>query len=290
LEKIAKYSDSVHPMADWKMLKTRISQNRRCFGFFHPSMPLEPLVFIEVALTNEISSRIQPILQGVNEVSEQEANTAIFYAITSTQPGLSGVDLGHMLIEQVVDALRAELPHLQTFSTFSPIPTFKVWLDSQLSHAISGSKSFLSSIGVTEELSKKIMQAHQNTGKPAVDSTEKALTEILANPTWAGSVTLHSAIQPTMEKLAAHYLANERKRDLAVDPVANFHLRNGAELHRICFLADTSAKRLDQSYGLMVNYLYRLDRLAENNEAYLTKGFIATSAMIDDLLVRASSS
>lgn len=285
LEKIKYYSDSVHPVADWNMLKARLSQNRRCFGFFHPSLPLEPLVFIEVALTNEISSKIAPILQGINTVDESEATTAIFYAITSTQPGLSGVDLGHMLIEQVVSALKQELPKLQTFSTFSPVPSFKVWLDSKLAHSQLPPSTATAPL-LTPQEENSILAAYSTLNRGSAPNGIAALQLILDDKEagWATNPVLISALQPPLMRLCAYYLAKERKRSLAVDPVANFHLRNGAQLHRVCWLADTSSKRLKQSCGLMVNYLYRLDKLVVNNEAYLTSGVIATGDDVNALL------
>jgi len=284
LEKIMVYSNSVHPMRDWQALKTRLSANRRCFGFFHPSMPHEPLVFIEVALTNEISSKISPILQGINTVSEKDATTAIFYAITSTQPGLAGVDLGHMLIEHVVQELQKELPHLSTFSTFSPVPTFKSWLDTKLS--ISHSQSFSSSAPHFTQTEEKELIAACNT-IPDVkmpDNAVDALQLLLNQPNWHTNTAAVNALQSPLTRLCAKYIAKERKRDLAVDPVANFHLRNGAEFHRVCWMADTSSKRMQQSLGLMVNYLYRLDKLVTNNEAYLTKGTITIGDAVKPLI------
>lgn len=281
LEKIKAYSDSVHPVKDWNMLKNRLANNRRCFGFFHPSLPLEPLVFIEVALTSEISSKIAPILQGINTVPEADATTAIFYAITSTQPGLGGIDLGHMLIEQVVHALQQEFPKLNTFSTFSPVPTFKIWLDSKLAHAIS-TPSESSLLTPTEESDLKKVFLTLNRG--SAPNAALVLQQILAIENWQENPALVAALQGPLTRLCAFYLAKERKRNLAVDPVANFHLRNGAQFHRVCWLADTSSKRLSQSCGLMVNYLYRLDRLVANNEAYLTNGQIATGEEVESLL------
>jgi hypothetical protein len=284
LEKIKAYSESVHPMKDWQSLKLRLTSGRRCFGFFHPSMPLEPLVFIEVALTNEISSKIAPILQGYSAVPEKEATTAIFYAITSTQPGLSGVDLGHMLIEKVVQALQAELPNLHTFSTFSPIPTFKSWLDATLTRASNPESTPQTPFNfVNERNLSALTKAYRSiatdlSAEPL--SGPLLLTRLLAHPDWHLNPLIVESLEEPLQRMAAHYIALERKRRLAVDPVANFHLRNGAEFHRLCWLADTSPKRILQSCGMMVNYMYRLDQLSVNNEAYLAKGQIPTSDAI----------
>lgn len=283
LEKIKAYSDSVHPMDGWDGMKKRLGANRRCFGLFHPSMPLEPLVFIEVALTKEISSKIRPILDATdaNEPLD-EPFCAIFYAITSTQPGLSGVDLGHMLIEQVVVALQKEFPSITTFSTFSPIPGFKVWFDSKLSMA---DKADSGKIQLTEDESAAISAAYSEIfGEKSNESGVHLLAKLIDSKEWFSDDRVVKVVEKPLNKIIARYLAVEKKRGLALDPVANFHVRNGAQLHRLCFLADTSPKRLKQSYGFMVNYLYQIDRLVENNEKYLTDGVIPLSDQIQQTL------
>ena len=287
LEKIKLYSDSVHPMEDWPAMKKRLGTNRRCFGLFHPSMPLEPLVFIEVALTEEISSKIRPILDGSDASKTlNQPKCAIFYAITSTQAGLSGVDLGHMLIEQVVVALQKEFPSITTFSTFSPIPGFKSWFDSKLSLAQSSSLPLPTNlIQLNEQESKDIATAYAEVFGEKFDSNAShLLAKLLETKEWYKNDRLVKVVEKPLEKICARYLALEKKRNLAFDPVANFHLRNGAQFYRLCFLADNSAKRLKQSHGFMVNYLYQLEHLVENNEKYLTEGRISVSPQIQALL------
>lgn len=283
LEKIKAYSDSVHPMDGWDAMKKRLGTNRRCFGLFHPSMPLEPLVFIEVALTKEISSKIRPILDATDANEPlSEPSCAIFYAITSTQPGLSGVDLGHMLIEQVVVALQKEFPSITTFSTFSPIPGFKVWFDSKLTMAGNDDST---QIQLTKDESTAINELYTEiSGEKSNENAVNLLAKLIDSNDWYKNDRIVKVVEKPLEKIFVRYLAVEKKRGLALDPVANFHVRNGAQLHRLCFLADASPKRLKQSYGFMVNYLYQIDRLVENNEKYLTEGVIPLSDQIQQTL------
>jgi hypothetical protein len=278
LERIINYSSVVHPIGSWMDLKARLGQGRRCFAFFHPSMPGEPLVFIEVGLTHEISTKIEPLLKA-STIDEESATTAIFYAINSTQPGLSGIDLGHLLIKRVVFELQKELPNLKVFSTLSPIPGFASWLESKLAFEIQPENKFSEKSALLTETEVKSLQK--------LDKTTSSPVQILADTlksNWQNDAEKESVLQPILMRLCARYLAVEKKRSLAIDPVANFHLRNGAQLYQINWLADLSTKRMKQSYGLMVNYKYNLDELRQNNEDYLLRNTINTSSAVKSLL------
>jgi malonyl-CoA decarboxylase len=227
LEKIIAY-EAVHAIDSWDDLRRRLEPaDRRCFAFFHPAMPDEPLIFVEVALMRGIAHSIQALLAEGREVRPtEEADTAVFYSISNCQPGLARISFGNSLIKQVAADLSQELPDLRTFVTLSPLPGFVKWLD-----------------------------------------------EIAIDASTAGG--------PLLCAYAAHYLVHEKDRSgMPVDPVARFHLGNGAIVHQVHAEADTSAKGKRQSAGLMVNYLYDLGRVAQNHELFATKGEIAQSQQI----------
>ena len=227
LEKINAY-EAVHAIDSWDDLRRRLEPtDRRCFAFFHPAMPDEPLIFVEVALMKGIAQSIQILLAEGREVKPaEEANTAVFYSISNCQPGLAGISFGNSLIKQVAADLSQELPELRTFVTLSPLPGFAKWLD-----------------------------------------------ETTINASTAGG--------PLLCAYAAHYLVHVKDRSgMPIDPVARFHLGNGAIVHQVHAGADTSAKGRRQSAGLMVNYLYDLGRVAQNHELFATKGEIAQSPQI----------
>ena len=232
LEKIIAY-EAVHEVRDWNDLRRRLQEDRRCFGFFHPVLPDEPLIFVEVALTVGLAASVDALLDG--EVSAtQQADTAIFYSISNCQKGLKNIAFGNFLIKQVVAELRQELPQLTQFSTLSPVPGFMSWLETSAPH-------------VLDDLE---------------DATE---------------------LEPSRDELlglCAHYLADCKKGLFPLDPVARFHLRNGAVLERINWQANTSPAGLQQSAGIMVNYLYDERRLATNHEAFVARGEVRTSSAV----------
>lgn len=234
---------------------------------------------------------LQPIFSP-DQVPEDQADTAIFYAITSTQEGLSGVDLGQLLIKRVVKELQAEFPNLKTFSTLSPIPTFKPWLDSRLAlelkpEAEKFSKASPLPLILESEvpLINKAAQALRIQGA----SPAALLDAILRNPAWISNSECISSLELVLTRLCARYLVQEKKRGLALDPVANFHVRNGAQVYRINWKGDMSEKRINQSYGFMVNYLYKLEDVEKNNEAYLMSGSVAVSEQVASLLGKSQS-
>jgi malonyl-CoA decarboxylase len=252
LEKLAGY-EAVHDVRGWIDLKDRLDRDRRCFAFFHPAMPDEPLIFVEVALVDSLAGNVQELLDPSSPVKENaQASTAIFFSISNCQEGLAGISLGNALIKRVVSKLNAELPNLRTFATLSPIPGFAAWLRS-------------------------------------LDAAEAPtpLREMLAQKRWRHDPEVVAALREPLMRLCAHYLVESKRPDgTALDPVAHFHLSNGARVERINWLADTSQRGLRASSGIMVNYLYRLDHIDANQDAYATAGKIATSNEVADLLKR----
>lgn len=236
LEKIIAY-EAVHAIDSWSALRSRLEPNdRRCFAFFHPAMPDEPLIFVEIALTKGIPASIQSLL--VDErtaLADTEANTAVFYSISNCQAGLAGISFGNSLIKQVAGDLSQELPNLKAFVTLSPVPGLTAWLE--------------------------------RLGVP-FDPTD------------------HTA----MARFTAYYLLEAKGRNgRPVDPVARFHLGNGAILHAVNAGADTSEKGIQQSGGAMVNYLYDLDKVSRNHEAFASAGDIATTSAVRSLSSQAAS-
>jgi malonyl-CoA decarboxylase len=243
LEKLIHY-EAVHAIDGWTDLRRRLESDRRCFGFFHPAMPDEPLVFVEVALTTAISRDIASILTApVDEAAETQATTAVFYSISNCQEGLRGVSFGSFLIKQVVDELRRTLPALRTFVTLSPIPGFARWL-------------------ATREEPEPWLAALR---ARLPDTPDPASLEPLKAP---------------LTKACAQYLLSSRRKGVPADPVARFHLGNGAQLHRLNWLADVSPKGLAQSAGMMVNYAYDLDDIVRNHERLLSDGEFAAARSV----------
>jgi malonyl-CoA decarboxylase len=234
LEKIIAY-EAVHAIDSWDDLRRRLQpDDRRCFAFFHPAMPDEPLIFVEVALTRGIPGSIQKLLaEDRAPMAAEEADTAVFYSISNCQKGLRGISFGNSLIKQVAHDLAADLPGLKTFVTLSPIPGLIGWLKDQgIAHDVQDGEA--------------------------------------------------------MRALAAHYLLHAKAADgLPLDPVARFHLGNGAILHEVHANADISAKGLAQSGGTMVNYLYKLDRVAQNHELFVTRREVVASPELRALAERA---
>ncbi len=261
LEKLIAY-EAVHRIASWDDLKHRLESDRRLFAFFHPHMPDEPLIFVEVALVEAMADNVQRLLDPeAPAVAAQRAEVAVFYSISNTQPGLAGVSLGDFLIKRVVDRLRRELPQLRTFATLSPMPGFVRWL-----------RGHLAAAPALEHAPAGVAPA----AAPA------ALGEALAAAT-AGAL---KPWQRQLTALAARYLLEEKRGGRPLDAVARFHLANGARVERLNWMGDLSPKGLAEAAGLMVNYLYRLDEIAANHEAFVTRGKIASSGEVRSLLRR----
>ena len=240
VEKLIKY-EAVHDIRSWADVKNRLDSDRRCYGFFHPRLPEEPLIFVEVALTDHMADSITPLLDEAAAPSDlSKATTAIFYSISNTQAGLRGVSFGDSLIKRVVETLKEEFPRLKCFATLSPIPGLRAWM------AKNAPAELLAALDNPLELPPK--------------SPHRA--ELLA---WA-----------------ARYLGKELQDGKPLDPVARFHLGNGARVERLNWGGDPSPKGLKQSFGLMVNYLYDLKRL-DKHRALLARGEIPVSGAVEDL-------
>jgi malonyl-CoA decarboxylase len=271
LEKLIAY-EAVHEIEGWNDLKNRLDSDRRCFAFFHPRMPDEPLIFVEVALHHGLADNIQRLLDPAAPVEDPHAaDTAIFYSISNAQKGLVGISFGGFLIKRVVDVLAAEFRNLKDFATLSPIPGFRTWLEAQL-------KAEQSSLLVPSER-KLIAQLPIGVGD------DGAFATLLGLPAWPENLAVAKALRPPLARLCARYLIEERREGgRAIDPVAHFHLANGARIEQINWLADRSEKGLGQSYGLMVNYRYRQSDIEANHEAYTGEGRVAAASAVRSLL------
>jgi malonyl-CoA decarboxylase len=260
LEKLIAY-EAVHAISSWDDLKNRLDSDRRCYAFFHPAMPNEPLIFVEIALTIGIATELPPLLDArAPELDLERADTAVFYSISNCQPGLAGVNLGTALIKQVVEALRLDLPQLRRFVTLSPIPGFRSWVE----HALAADGAGLRS------RERELLPA-----EPA-----RVLAR-LSDAEW----DVDEAIRPALLALCARYLTTAPE-GRAADPVANFHLANGATVERINWMADPSPTGRARSFGAMANYLYEPDRIPERAEAYVTRGEVTTSSEVRDLIAQ----
>jgi malonyl-CoA decarboxylase len=258
LEKIIRY-EAVHEIRDWDDLRRRIDlPDRRCYAFFHPALVDDPLIFVEVALTREIPGAIAPILSDKRDIVDPaRATTAVFYSITNCQRGLAGVTFGHFLIKQVVEEVQRELARIATFVTLSPAPNFAAWLKRER-----GNESSL-----------------------ALDAEDREALGALDRADWWRDAELAAELREPMLRAAAwYYLRARNKRGQPADAVARFHLGNGARLERLDWLGDTSERALQQSCGLMVNYLYDLDYIEENHEAYAQQQAIVAASGVSRLV------
>ncbi len=322
LQKLIAY-EAVHEIESWDDLRNRLESDRRCYAYFHPSMPEEPLIFVEVALLDRLAGNIQALLdENAPEQDPDEATTAIFYSISNTQAGLRGISFGSFLIKRVVDDLSRQFPRLKHFATLSPIPGFRRWLREQPLLPPEGCLQ-PNEVKALEELqrsavpSPKEEEAQRRAGGTApretgphgtephaagpreTDSREAASREaasreaapreaglleaVLDHPAWVYQPRVAEALQPILMRLCARYLLQAKRGNQPLDPVARFHLGNGASIERLNYLADTSSNGLKQSAGIMVNYAYRSDQIEESHEAYRRTGAISASAAIERL-------
>jgi malonyl-CoA decarboxylase len=250
-------TEAVHAIAGWDDLRHRLDGDQRCYAFFHPALEHEPIVFVEIALTHGLADNLPELLNRADTVDDPD--TAIFYSITSAQPGLAGVHLGNELIKQVVDALRHENDHLKTFATLSPLPGFRAWLVAQVDdHALT----------------------------PAEEESLRADARAVATLTdraWLDDPSRAERLRPGLLSAGARYLSTVRD-GRALDPVANFHLSNGASLERLNWMANPASYGIEESLGLMVNYRYDRGKIAANAGAYLAEGSISTSSQVRNLV------
>jgi malonyl-CoA decarboxylase len=243
LEKLIQY-EAVHAIEGWRDLRRRLESDRRCFAFFHPQLPEEPIIFIEVALTRGMSAHVQPLLDLKSPVAmPANADCAMFYSITNCQEGLRGISFGNLLIKQVAEDLKREFPHLRRFATLSPVPGFRRWLET---------------------------------------SANRDLLKKIEDPAWhLGEVP--ETLQSELTRLCAYYLLNGKHRDEPLDPVARFHLGNGASLERLNWMGDTSEQGMARSAGLMVNYVYWLAEVERNHERYFREHAVVAAPAVEKL-------
>ena len=269
LEKLMAY-EAVHEIRSWSDLKNRLDSDRRCFAFFHPRMPNEPLIFVEVALVNGMADNIQALLdESAPACDPNQADTAIFYSISNAQIGLTGISFGGFLIKRVVDDLASRFKGLKVFATLSPVPGLRDWLDGFLADEGDG---FMS------PAEAKALAEHAGAADGA-----SALRTLLVGP-WPDDADAARLLKRPLTRLCARYLLREKRAGRPIDPIGRFHLSNGARVGRINWLADTSPRGLRQSAGMMVNYVYKLDEIEENHEAFTGAGEIAASAPVRSLL------
>ncbi len=278
LEKLIEY-EAVHEIQGWDDLRRRLAADRRCFGFFHPALPDEPLIFVEVALVEGLAGAVQPLLarDGEGKAAEAaararaaKADTAIFYSISNCQDGLRGVSFGNFLIKQVVEELKAELPHLKVFSTLSPVPGFRRWLEKRLADAAEPV--------MTEE--ERIALG----GDQTLSDSEMLLAVLGSKDAWWEVPETAQALGLPITRLAAEFLTHADGPKGVRDPVARFHLGNGARLERINWLGNISPRGMREAYGIMVNYLYDLGSIEANHEAFVRDGTVARGTEVKALL------
>ncbi len=258
LEKLVTY-EAVHAIRSWRDLKNRLDSDRRCYAFFHPRMPGEPLIFVEVALVKGLAGSVQNLLDEKAPVQDPAtADTAIFYSISNCQTGLAGISFGNFLIKRVVEELSGEFRNLRTFATLSPIPGFRRWLDPKLAL---DEPDFLSD----EESASLASALSAETGC-------QALAGILGKRYWWRDTAFRKTTEPVLTRLAAQYLMVEASGKRAKDPVAHFHLSNGARIERLNMSGDTSDKGAKESATLMVNYLYDPGKIEDWHEDYAGEG------------------
>ena len=272
LEKLVQY-EAVHRIRTWRDLRNRLDSDRRCYAFFHPRMPDEPLIFVEVALERGMAASVQKLLDEKAPLLDAgQADTAVFYSINNCQRGLDGISFGNFLIKRVVELLAAEFPKLKTFCTLSPMPGFRAWL----TKAMAEGQALL-----TAEEETALATAAMEAGAP------HGLAALLADRACLRQEALARALGPMLIRLGARYLLKEAPKGRAgraLDPVAHFHLSNGARVERLNWRADVSENGLRQSCGLMVNYLYDPASIENNHEAYVGEGQRAASGGLKRLI------
>ncbi|WP_417794988.1 malonyl-CoA decarboxylase [Terasakiella pusilla] len=270
LEKITEY-EAVHSITSWNDLKNRLARDRRLFAFFHPNMPDEPLIFVEVALVNGMSDNVQELLdEDAPLLDPDEADTAIFYSISNAQAGLAGISFGNFLIKKVVAHISKDMPNLKNFATLSPIPGFTKWLDQTLAE------------GDSTLLNPKERNALKKAS--GQKGPKGGLKHLLETASWKDDPQAADALKEPLMRLCARYLMDaKRKGTRPLDPVAHFHLSNGARMERINWMGDISKKGMAQSAGMMINYLYKLKDIEKNHELYSLDGKISASSQVKAL-------
>lgn len=256
LEKVI-YYEAVHEITGWPDLRRRLAEDRRCFAFFHPAMPDEPLIFVEIALENGLPDSIKPLIDHNRKPeSPEKADTAVFYSINNCHFGLKGISFGNFLIKQVVLEIKKEFPQVKTFATLSPVPKLCSWL--------------------------KEVIADPNT--EFLSDTDRPLLEQLQSDSWYANEDVENSLRPILMRMVAAYFLSAKKGKFPYDPVARFHLGNGARLQRINWRGDLSPNGLRQSAGILVNYLYDLDAIEKNHEKYVKDYSVVAAPSISKLM------
>ncbi|MEM7340377.1 MAG: malonyl-CoA decarboxylase family protein [Actinomycetota bacterium] len=267
LERLIEY-EAVHAIESWDDLKSRLTPGRRCYAFLHPAMPDDPLIFVEVALTTGIATSLPNVLDpSAARPAPDEADTAIFYSISNCHRGLAGVSLGDFLIKSVAEHLTEDLPNIKRFATLSPLPGFRRWLASGLDDT---------TIRLTAADAAQL-------GEPDPVTATTALAASIARPVPATVDELAHA-GPVLMRLAADYLVNQRRGHRALDPVAHFHLSNGASIEQLNWWANPRAAGWERGLGIMVNYRYRLRDIERNHDAYVERSEITAAEGVRRLL------
>jgi malonyl-CoA decarboxylase len=250
LEKIVAY-EAVHEINGFRELRTRLAEDRRCFAFFHPAMPDDPLIFVQIALTDGPKGAIAPLIVSEREIVDvREADTALFYSISNCHDGLRGISFGNFLLKQVIEELRRDLENIKNFVTLSPVPGLGQWITS---------------------ISEDTLPAQ-------IRDEFCAVRESLAAPEPLEAARIPDELESAFLRLCAHYLLHAKRGGEPIDPVARFHLSNGAALERIHWKADCSSIGLQRSAGVMVNYAYRLKDIEKNHEKYFADGEVVASS------------
>ena len=261
LEKLIQ-NESVHEITGWQDLRQRLAADRMCFAFFHGAMPDEPIIFVEVALVDGMTESIHTVIDPDRQVLDPDnADTAIFYSINTCHEGLYGIPFGSFLIKQVVLEIMNDYPRVRRFATLSPVPRFRRWL----------------------------LGAIDDRGSSIATESERETLRSLEEPEWYKDKDTEQRLQPILIRLAANYFLNAKSGNEPYDPVARFHLRNGARLERINWLGDLSANGLRQSFGILVNYVYDLDEIVKNHEEYVVHHKINAASAITKLLRKQAS-
>ncbi len=268
LEKLARY-EAVHAVKSWSDIKNRLAPDRRCYAFFHPQMPDEPIIYVWVALVKGMAANVQALLDVAAPTGDpEEADSAIFYSISNAQRGLAGVSFGSFLIKRVVDALASDFKNLKTFATLSPIPGFSAWLEQRIGEEGMG-----------------LLLAHERRELIATMNDENEALNVLRDArVWYRDSGIENSAREPLMRLCARYLMDAKQGRYARDRVAHFHLSNGARMERINWRGDISPKGLSQSAGMMINYLYKSGDIERNHEAYTGDGKIRASGSFRALL------
>jgi len=300
LEKLIDY-EAVHAIESWDDLRHRLGPGRRCYAFFHPGMPDDPLIFVEVALTEGIPDQLGPLLEltdasdigergggdgdgdgdgPISEPAEAEADTAVFYSISNCHQGLAGVSLGDFLIKFVAEELSAELAGLSTFATLSPLPGFHDWLEAQAADDTRPTGP----VPLSDLLDRPGDDTSPGRSGGEDDGVWRELAEILTSERSDRADADIERLRPVIEHLAARYIAGTRPDGRAIDPVAHFHLSNGARVERVNWMANPTPTGWERGLGLMVNYRYDLRTIEEHHERYADEGEITLGEQVRGLL------